>query len=839
MMKNETNLNKSEKKSDWMILLGLLGLTAAFFLPLLVGWGKFFFDDIAFVFFPQQVFLSRCLGEGVIPWWNPHLCAGATPFYAHIFQSSLSPLNWPFLFLGNLDPAHSFFWLIKAPLVLHYLLAAFFAYLFSRRGLRLNRPGGFIFALAYTFSPSMIYLSACPPEVFIQAWLPLFCLSLIEFSRHGRYGWLILGALAFAIASPVGDVPVVSQVVFIAALFGAGLVLLAFLRREWRRGLRVIGGGIVIFGIGALLAGVYWSNMMDGLRMLGAGAGEIVEELSGPEQSLHPLYLVTLFIPDFFGGVTSHHAWGAAFQINLSLNDISLLGGLAAVFLVAAGFFIAIRRRENEHDEIYSLRSLWWLFGGIFVFGILVVLGGYTPAHGLFRGVIPILKMPYPVRFRSIECFAMAGLMGVSVELIGRYTLKRRRRIITGYLLVVLIFFLLALLWPYQGHKILFSPGFKHLTHLNDWSWFIQGPILYTIVAGAFLAAMTFYRRGRYLAPVLVIAVAAELFLFAYPAFYHNKILNRRYWDLYAKRYYEPADHPVYREIVSWNPEDDSEVGWYRRLYYRSYYDNLVWLNGSLSILGFDIKPLDSRFQSILEELTTGFPYEIRVRRWNSRFWSNMSVRYVLSRQALPYPSFIKKKDVGVNHTYEMTGTLPRFYFQDRWIEGNEKKQREAVMDRDLRKGGYCDPAVRETLPFPINDRDLSGEKLIERFIDLQEKNRIMSVTLSNPNRVELVVEVRKPCLLVTTDIWAKGWRAMVDGIPAPLHRVNYLQRGIWCSPGYHRIVMEFIPAGIRRGLIAGGAGVIAILLIGYLRLRRKRKIELTRKARKLSNPNI
>ena len=132
-MKEDTTIFK---KSDWMILLGVIGLTAAFFLPLLVGWGKLFYDDIAFVFFPQQVFLSRCLGEGIIPWWNPHLCAGATPFYAHIFQSSLSPLNWLFLFLGNLDPVRDFFWLIKVPLVLHYLLAAFFSYLFSRRGLR-------------------------------------------------------------------------------------------------------------------------------------------------------------------------------------------------------------------------------------------------------------------------------------------------------------------------------------------------------------------------------------------------------------------------------------------------------------------------------------------------------------------------------------------------------------------------------------------------------------------------------------------------------------------------------------------------------------------------------
>jgi len=48
-------------KSDWKILLGLAGQTAAFFLPLLVGWGKIFFDDIGFLFYPQRVFWIRII----------------------------------------------------------------------------------------------------------------------------------------------------------------------------------------------------------------------------------------------------------------------------------------------------------------------------------------------------------------------------------------------------------------------------------------------------------------------------------------------------------------------------------------------------------------------------------------------------------------------------------------------------------------------------------------------------------------------------------------------------------------------------------------------------------
>jgi len=231
--------NIPTRKADGLVLLTLISLVLLFVLPLLVGIEKFFFDDIAFVFYPQQIFLARCLGNGVIPWWNPHLCAGATPFYAHIFQSSLSPLNWPFLILGNLFPGHNYLWLIKAPLIFYYLLAAVFSYLFSRRGLRLTLAGSFIFALAYTFNPAMIYFSTCPPEVSIQAWLPFFCLCLISFSKNGRLGWIILGAASFALASPGGDVPVVSHAVLITGLFGVGLLIDAIVRKDRRKAGRI------------------------------------------------------------------------------------------------------------------------------------------------------------------------------------------------------------------------------------------------------------------------------------------------------------------------------------------------------------------------------------------------------------------------------------------------------------------------------------------------------------------------------------------------------------------------------------------------------------------------
>ncbi len=801
-------------------------LVILFFLPLLAGWEKFFMDDISFFFYPQQTFLSRALARGVIPWWNPHQTAGASPFYAHLFQSGLSPYNWLFLILGTLDPARDYLWMIKLPLAVSFLISAAFSYLFSRRGLRIGPAGSFLFSLAYTLSPAMIYFSLCPPEVFIQAWLPLFCLCVLKFSESGKPVWLVVGAIAFALVAPAGDLPVLFHVLFITALFATALLFFYLWRRDWKRGFRLAAGGIVLFGAGFLLSGPYWANMIDGLRIQGSEMGEVVEELSGLPQSLPPIYLITLFIPDYFGEITSHYTWGAAHQMRLSLNDANLLGGLALSFLVFAGFLSSPEKTPSP-DRFPSPRGYWWVFFSLFIFGLLVVLGRYTPAYGFFRKFIPVLQMPYPVRFRSIECFALAGLLGVSADLLGRSSAPRSVRPAAIYLPFVLLFAALALLSPYSDVRDnIFAPGFRQLTVLGDWSWFLTGPLIYLALGSILILAVSTLKGGKFFLPLLILLITVELLYFSYRAFYFSRILNHRYQDMTAERYFGPAEDPAYRKIFNWRPEGEGEEGLYRRLHYRSRFDNLSWLDGSLSMLGFDIKPLDPRFEGIVEELTEGFPYELKVRDWGSRFWLNMSVRYFLSDRPLAIPGLLFTERLNGDYAYEATGVLPRFYFQDRWRGVDPEEERKGLLYSDLRLGGWCGAGVIAEIPWPEGypEPGRPGEEGLELFRQLQEDNRVKGLDLSHPNRVVVELQVSSPALLVMTDLWHPDWGVTIDGEKSQLYRVNYLQRGVWCPPGSRRIIMEFYPSSVGRGLIAGAIGVLLLISGAYLRVSRRRK---------------
>lgn len=61
---------------------------------------------------------------------------------------------------------------------------------------------------------------------------------------------------------------------------------------------------------------------------------------------------------------------------------------------------------------------------------------------------------------------------------------------------------------------------------------------------------------------------------------------------------------------------------------------------------------------------------------------------------------------------------------------------------------------------------------------------------------LELEVEPDAAALLVVAEAWAPHWRAWVDDEPAPIVRVNLLQRGVWLGPGRHRVRMVYRPLG-------------------------------------------
>ena len=90
-------------------------------------------------------------------------------------------------------------------------------------------------------------------------------------------------------------------------------------------------------------------------------------------------------------------------------------------------------------------------------------------------------------------------------------------------------------------------------------------------------------------------------------------------------------------------------------------------------------------------------------------------------------------------------------------------------------------------------------------------------ITTYEPERVVVDTTNERDALLVLTDNDYPGWKASVDGTDAPVHRVDYLLRGVSVPRGHHQVEFRYQPASWRAGWIVSlitliGLGVLALL---------------------------
>ena len=83
------------------------------------------------------------------------------------------------------------------------------------------------------------------------------------------------------------------------------------------------------------------------------------------------------------------------------------------------------------------------------------------------------------------------------------------------------------------------------------------------------------------------------------------------------------------------------------------------------------------------------------------------------------------------------------------------------------------------------------------------------------PEELHLEVETDQPALLVVPQHHDPGWRATVDGVAAPVERVDLAVLGVRVQPGHHRVVLRFWPVGLTAGLWAF-AGLLALLALAF-----------------------
>lgn len=87
-------------------------------------------------------------------------------------------------------------------------------------------------------------------------------------------------------------------------------------------------------------------------------------------------------------------------------------------------------------------------------------------------------------------------------------------------------------------------------------------------------------------------------------------------------------------------------------------------------------------------------------------------------------------------------------------------------------------------------------------------------------NRVVLRLNAPRPGLLYASDAYASGWRATVDGVPAPILPANFAFRAVPVPAGDVVVELRYFPPGLRTGLVVAAVGLLALLLLVWWRER-------------------
>ncbi len=81
-------------------------------------------------------------------------------------------------------------------------------------------------------------------------------------------------------------------------------------------------------------------------------------------------------------------------------------------------------------------------------------------------------------------------------------------------------------------------------------------------------------------------------------------------------------------------------------------------------------------------------------------------------------------------------------------------------------------------------------------------------------NRVAIKATAQADGLLVLADQYFKGWEATVDGVPAPVQRVNHFMRGVPVTAGEHEVVFTFAPRSLQLGAALSLLGLLLAVTV-------------------------
>lgn len=761
------------------VAAGLLALaTIGFFWQILLtphAWMPAGGGDLAPFLYPNYRFAAEHLRQGTLPLWNPHLYSGA-PYAADIQSGLFYPVNvLVFLLVPNL----TYEWL-EYLAVFHLWLAGVMMYVC----LRLLIPGqdagspqsgdmdsdpalgqpispwaAFAGALAFQFSDLFIVHFGNLNMIAVAAWLPLIFLLFHHSLTKFNYGLAAASGAVLAVATLAGHIQIT---LFI--LLTLGLYTL------WRFGLAAYGSRLAfslfrpfLFLLITLLVTVGLSALLllPAYQMSQYTPRAELPYAEAARYSLHPVQMVGLLIPNYFGRDPALH-WGPWERVETGYI------GIITLLLALVGAFLYPGRLKR-------------FFIGLGIVALLLAMGGYSLLHGWLYSLVPGFdQLRAPARFILLLDFSLAVLSAFGLNQLMRPLADRAKHTYRKLLK--------PLTWGLGGLIVIAGPLSYYamlVTQDRDPSIFYRAAAaaagvamfaLFTIAALVILYLINNqYLREKWIGVAVIGLTMLDLFTLGANSDvgHNNPTAGFNHPEALA---FLQADPGLYRLEVTtdvwhlWQPNTAMLFGLHDAW---GLYNPLVLANPKLYWEGAPPR-------------STG--------RYNF-----LGVKYIIASKAgAPADGNIVPVFDGdpVINIYLNQDTLPRVLFVGHTI---------IVPNHDAAWA-----ALRADDFNPVTTVVLEGGQPLDT-----QPVHTLSIRQYDLHTVTIGVDTNQPGYLVLSDAHYPGWQATVDALPTPIERANYAFRAVYVPAGQHTVQFVFNPWLWKAGLTV--SGITLLILLGWV----------------------
>ena len=779
---------------EWWPCLGLAAVTALVFGPAWTGRSLLYGGlDIQTIHYPIHAAYAAALRQGALLLWTPLLACGF-PLFAEGQMGGLYPPNLLLYRFLPLDLAHNW------SALLHLLLGLVAAYAFARTW-GFSRAAAALAGFVYAWSVPLSTLGDFVPA-YAMAWLPALLAALERGYRSRRWTAFLAAGVMLGLQGLV----FFPQGMVLTGLAAGLFALVRAAGMEWPRAWRALLATAAAAVLGAALSAVQWLPTLELTRFSIRAGG--LDPAFAAQGSLPPWSVATFWAPHLLAVLVS--------------------AGYVGILPLALAAF-ALPRWRADRRVGFAL-----LLGSV---SLVLAFGRYSPLFPLVRRLPGLSFFRNAYRFTFLTRFALALLAGLGWDRLaegqGEAVPGRLRRWSLGIASASLTVTGMALLGGWlldRLEPLLADLGLRYaLTRLAGTAFHVQsegyfrakvaqvlgqfqaslspgnGELWAALALGA-AAALWFLARARrrdavWAAAGLALVVGDLLghtqmgelgFVPTGPALEPPPVVAFLREELAAGgRLYTLMDLPVLPDQALPPyplPENANlrygipSVGIYSSLGYLRLYDLLKDL-GAVN-LAFGVAPTDEA------TLRARLP-----------LLSLLGVRAILAVHPLqePLPPGLELVYTdGEAWVYRNREALPRAFV----VPSAAGLSPEEVRERMLRPDFRPDEAV-------LLEEGPGGEA--GGFVAREAR-----LVVDEADRV--VVETRGGGWLVLADAFYPGWRAFVDGRPAPLYRADGVLRAVPLGPGAHRVEFRYEPAPFRTGLwVSGLAWAGVVLAVAFL----------------------